>query len=44
MVAWYKDSKKEFLKKYVVSGHAKDMIPLAGEEYTNTIYEPGRSH
>jgi fatty-acid desaturase len=35
MVSSYKDSKKEFLKKYAVKGHARDMIPLAGKEYTN---------
>jgi stearoyl-CoA desaturase (delta-9 desaturase) len=33
MVAWYKDSKKEFLNKYIIKGHARDMIPLAGEAY-----------
>ena len=34
MVSAYKDSKKEFLKKYIEKGHSKDMIPLAGKEYT----------
>lgn len=34
MVNSYKDSKKEFLKKYIVKGHSKDMIPLAGKAYT----------
>jgi len=34
MVSSYKDSKKEFLKKYIEKGHSKDMIPLAGKEYT----------
>ena len=33
MVSSYKDSKKEFLKKYVLKGHSRDMIPLAGTEY-----------
>ncbi|HXD77579.1 MAG TPA: hypothetical protein VN616_07210, partial [Puia sp.] len=37
MVSWYRDSKKEFLKKYIVKGHSRDMIPLAGEAY-------GRDH
>jgi len=35
MVSSFKDSKKEFLKKYIVKGHAKEMIPLAGKAYTN---------
>ena len=34
MVSSYKDSKKEFLKKYILKGHSRDMIPLAGKEYT----------
>lgn len=33
MVSSYKDSKKEFLKKYIVKGHSRDMVPLAGEAY-----------
>jgi hypothetical protein len=33
MVAWYRDSKKDFLKKYILKGHARDMTPLAGEAY-----------
>ena len=33
MVSSYRDSKKEFLKKYILKGHSKDMIPLYGEEY-----------
>ena len=33
MVSSYKDSKSEFLKKYVIKGHSRDMIPLAGEAY-----------
>lgn len=33
MVGSYKDSKKEFLKKYIEKGHSKHMIPLHGEEY-----------
>lgn len=34
MISCYKDSKKEFLKKYIVKGHSRDMIPLAGKAYT----------
>jgi fatty-acid desaturase len=34
MVNYYRDSKKEFLKKYIEKGHSKDMIPLSGEDYT----------
>jgi hypothetical protein len=33
MVAWYRDSKRDFLKKYIIKGHARDMVPLAGEAY-----------
>lgn len=33
MVRTYKDSKKEFLRKYTVKGHSRDMMPLAGEAY-----------
>jgi stearoyl-CoA desaturase (delta-9 desaturase) len=33
MVSSYKDSKKEFLKKYIIKGHSRDMIPLVGEAY-----------
>jgi len=33
MVAWYKDSKREFLKKYAIKGHSRDMVPLTGEAY-----------
>ena len=33
MISSYKDSKKEFLKKYFVNGNAKEMKPLSGEEY-----------
>jgi hypothetical protein len=33
MVSWYRDSKNEFLRKYIVKGHARDMVPLAGEAY-----------
>jgi fatty-acid desaturase len=33
MVSWYKDSKTEFLKKYVIKGHSRDMVPLAGDDY-----------
>lgn len=35
MVSTYRDSKKEFLRKYVEKGHARDMVPLAGEAYNN---------
>jgi len=34
MVHSYKDSKKEFLKKYISKGHSKNMKPLAGKAYT----------
>ena len=34
MVTSYKDSKKEFLKKYIEAGTSSHMIPLAGKEYT----------
>ena len=37
MVSWYRDSKKEFLKKYIIKGHARDMVPLAGESYSDEI-------
>ncbi|PWT73093.1 MAG: fatty acid desaturase [Bacteroidetes bacterium] len=33
MVSSYRDSKKEFLKKYILKGHARDMVPLAGDAY-----------
>ncbi len=33
MVNSYKDSKKEFLKKFIIRGHSRDMRPLAGEAY-----------
>jgi hypothetical protein len=33
MVRSYKDSKKEFLKKYIEKGHSRDMVPLFGEAY-----------
>jgi sn-1 stearoyl-lipid 9-desaturase len=33
MVSSYKDSKKEFMKKYIIKGHSRDMIPLAGKAY-----------
>jgi hypothetical protein len=35
MVAWYRDSKKEFLRKYAVKGHSRDMKPLAGDAYNS---------
>jgi len=34
MVTSYKDSKNEFLKKYIIKGHSRDMKPLAGQAYT----------
>ena len=34
LVSTYKDSKQEFLKKYIETGTSKNMIPLAGKEYT----------
>lgn len=33
MVSSYKDSRKEFMRKYIIKGHSRDMIPLAGEAY-----------
>jgi stearoyl-CoA desaturase (delta-9 desaturase) len=33
MVSSYRDSKKEFMKKYIEKGHSKDMVPLSGESY-----------
>jgi stearoyl-CoA desaturase (delta-9 desaturase) len=33
IVRSYKDSKKEFLKKYIAKGHSRDMVPLHGETY-----------
>jgi stearoyl-CoA desaturase (delta-9 desaturase) len=33
MVSSYKNSKNEFLKKYVEKGHSKDMVPLSGKSY-----------
>jgi stearoyl-CoA desaturase (delta-9 desaturase) len=33
MISSYRDSKKEFLKKYIIKGHSRDMVPLAGEAY-----------
>jgi sn-1 stearoyl-lipid 9-desaturase len=35
MVSSFKDSKKEFLKKYKVDGHSRNMVPLTGIPYTN---------
>ena len=35
MVSSFKDSKQEFLRKYVVNGNSADMKPLAGEEYNS---------
>jgi stearoyl-CoA desaturase (delta-9 desaturase) len=44
MVSSYKDSKKEFLKKYIIKGHSRDMIPLAGQAYTNKhLYRIGEN-
>lgn len=34
MVSKYRDSKKDFLRKYIVKGHSRDMEPLAGEAYS----------
>jgi sn-1 stearoyl-lipid 9-desaturase len=34
MVSSFKDSKTEFLKKYIIKGHSRDMIPLTGKAYT----------
>ena len=39
MVSSYKDSKKEFLRKYIEKGHARDMVPLAGEAYNRKHLE-----
>lgn len=39
MVRSYKDSKKEFLKKYVITGSSSEMIPLAGKAYTRQHME-----
>jgi stearoyl-CoA desaturase (delta-9 desaturase) len=36
MVSWYRDSKKEFLKKYIGKEHSSNMIPLAGEAYNTS--------
>lgn len=33
MVSSYKDSKKEFLRKYIETGSSRHMVPLAGEAY-----------
>jgi sn-1 stearoyl-lipid 9-desaturase len=35
MVRSYKDSKNEFLRKYLLAGNANEMKPLAGKAYTN---------
>lgn len=35
MVSSFKDSKKEFLKKYIVTGCSRNMVPLTGIPYTN---------
>jgi len=37
MVSWYKDSKKEFLKKYVSAGTSLSMAPLTGDAYNSEI-------
>jgi fatty-acid desaturase len=37
MVSSFRDSKKEFLKKYVVNGNSGDMKPLSGEEYNSEL-------
>ncbi len=35
MVNSYRDSKQDFLKKYIEKGHARDMVPLAGKQYAD---------
>jgi len=39
MVRSFKDSKREFLKKYIITGSSSDMIPLAGKAYTKQHME-----
>jgi stearoyl-CoA desaturase (delta-9 desaturase) len=39
MVSWYKDSKKEFLKKYILKGHDRDFIPVTGNDYTKAYID-----
>ncbi len=39
MVRSLKDSKKEFLKKYIITGSSSEMIPLAGKAYTRQHME-----
>lgn len=39
MVSSFKDSKNEFLKKYIVTGSSKHMIPLSGTAYTKEHLE-----
>jgi stearoyl-CoA desaturase (delta-9 desaturase) len=39
MVSWYKDSKGEFLKKYVLKRHGGDVIPLTGNVYNKNHLE-----
>ncbi|GAA4340524.1 fatty acid desaturase [Flaviaesturariibacter amylovorans] len=43
LVSSYKDSKAEFLRKYALKGHARDMKPLSGTAYTRAqLEEEGR--
>jgi len=35
MVSSYKDSKKEFMRKYIAAGTSRHMVPLAGKAYTD---------
>jgi hypothetical protein len=34
MVNSFKDSTKEFKRKYIIKGHSRDMVPLTGVPYT----------
>ncbi|HEY0432912.1 MAG TPA: fatty acid desaturase [Chitinophagaceae bacterium] len=34
MVNSFRDSKQEFLRKYIIKGHSRDMVPLAGRQYS----------
>jgi len=36
MVSWYKDSKKEFLKKYISEEYSGGMRPLTGDAYSKS--------
>lgn len=35
MVSWYRDSKKDFLKRYAAKGLSFELEPLSGEDYNN---------